>query len=210
LAVEDLFFKKGGGQTMERLHVFLEDIFCFFMALGDDRADLIVDQTGRIFTIIPMLSELSSQKDLFFFLTKGKGTQFFTHSPVADHFPCDFCRMLDIVTRPGRLLIQYQFLGRPSSHHDGDVVDKVVPRIGMFFINRKLLGETEGPASWDDGHLMDGVGTRKHPRDQRMAGLVVGGDPPLFQRNDHRFPLHPHENLVFGLFKIGHVDAVFS
>src|SRR4030042_3207047 len=111
---------------MEGSHIPLEDIFCFFITMGDNGPDLIIDQASRLFTIISVLSKLSSQKDLFLFLTEGQRAEFFTHPPFTYHFPGNLSGPLNVIAGPCRLTIQYQLLCHPSSHHNRDIVLEVV------------------------------------------------------------------------------------
>jgi hypothetical protein len=80
--------------------------------------------------------------------------------------------------------------------------------IDMTLVNRQLLGHPEGMATGDNGHLMDGIGTRRQLGYQGMAGLVIGGVLFLFVGDDHAATLRPHEHLILGLFELILADTL--
>ena len=52
--------------------------------------------------------------------------------------------------------------------------------------------------------LCSGIGVGQQHRDQRVAGLVDGGDPLLFVADDPRPALGAHEDLVLGDLEVDH------
>jgi len=110
---------------MKRGHVAIQDVLGLFVTLSDDLPDLVVDQSGRLFTVVPVSGKFPSEKDLFFLLSTSEG-------PILLLIP---------IRRPfswrSPWSVQYRFLRRssgapneflrgPPSHHDGDVVEEVV------------------------------------------------------------------------------------
>jgi len=80
--------------------------------------------------------------------------------------------------------------------------------IGMLFINRQLLCQTEGPAARDDRHLVDGIRSRQQPGNQGMTGFMIGRIALLLIADHHAPPLRAHEDLVLGEFEIRHVHLL--
>ena len=75
---------------------------------------------------------------------------------------------------------------------------EVLARVGVLVVDRELHGHAQRAAARDDRHLVERVGVGDLERDQRVSGLVVGGDLLLFVRDDQRLALDAHQDLVFG------------
>src|SRR6202011_4422622 len=82
-------------------------------------AHFLVDLYGGGFAVVPVLSNLASQEDLFFLLAEGQRTEF-THPPLADHLTCKCCGPLDIVARTCAHLFEEQLLSQTTPHQDGN------------------------------------------------------------------------------------------
>ena len=63
-------------------------------------------------------------------------------------------------------------------------------------------------AARNDGDLVDRVGVVAQERHQRVAGLVIRGDPLLFVGQQHRLALGAHQDLVLGQFEVVHRDLL--
>ena len=69
-----------------------------------------------------------------------------------------------------------------------DLVHQVVARVVVLLVDRQLLREAERHAARDDRDLVDRIGVRQQHGQQRVAGLVDGGDLLLVVGDDHRAP----------------------
>jgi len=55
---------------------------------------------------------------------------------------------------------------------------------------------------------VDRIGARRHRRNQRVTGLVVGSVLFLFVGKNHGPPLDAHHHLIFGHLEVGHHDEL--
>ena len=82
------------------------------------------------------------------------------------------------------------------------------PVVRVPVVERQLLREAERHAARDDRDLVDGVGAGEELRDQRVAGLVVGGVPLLLEADDHAAALGAHHHLVLRDLEVEHLDLL--
>ena len=115
--------------------------------------------------------------------------------------------MFDVASGTGGHLVEENLLSHATAVGDGQVGFQVFPSI-IVAIARQEDRDAESHAARDDRDLMDRVGVFAKKRDQRMTGLVVGGDPLLFVSQQHRLALCAHQDLVLGELEVEHGDLL--
>src|SRR5206468_404654 len=88
-------------------------------------------------------------------------------------------RLLDVALGSGGGLAVDELLGRATTEHAGDPTVEVLLRVAVALDVRRLERHAERVAARDDRDLADRVGTRREHPDQRVAGLVHRGPPPV-------------------------------
>ncbi len=71
----------------------------------------------------------------------------------------------------------------------------------ILIIGRQLHGQTKGPTTGDNRHLMDRVCVRQQPGHKCMACLMICRNFLFFLIDDHRPSFRAHHDLVFGHFQ---------
>ncbi len=77
---------------------------------------LLVNLSGRLFTVIPVLGDLPAKEYLLLLLAECKGTEFIAHPVITDHFSSKFGCPFDIVAGPCCLHIEDDLFRGPSTH----------------------------------------------------------------------------------------------
>ena len=83
---------------------------------------------------------------------------------------------------------------------------EVLARVVVLVVGGQLLGEAERAAARDDRHLVERIGAGQEIGHEGVAGLVVGDGLLLLLGDDHRAPLHAHQDLVLGVLEVDHLD----
>src|SRR5713226_1985469 len=206
LAVEGLALEQRAGERVELLDVLPEDLPGAGGGVHHDALDLRVDEERGGFAVVLGPSHLAPEEDVLLVLAEGERAELVGHAPLADHLARHLGRLLEVVAGTRGLLLENDLLGAAPAQQDGDPVDQVLPRVVVLVVERQLLGEPERAAARDDRHLVHGVGARQEVGDERVARLVVGDNALLGVRDDHRAPLHTHQDLVLGVLEVGHLD----
>ena len=77
----------------------------------DEPADLIVDQHRGVFAEVLPLADLAPEEDVLLAALEGHRAELLAHPPAADHSLDELGRLLEVVLRPGRPLVEDEFLG---------------------------------------------------------------------------------------------------
>ncbi len=187
---------------MEGAVMFDKDTLCRLVCVNHQAFYFVVNCFSGLFTVIPVLRKFTPQKYLFFFFAKHEGPQGFTHSPFTDHLSGHIRGAFNIIPGACRHVIENQFLGSSSTHQDCQITKEICAGVSMFFVNRKLLGQSERPPTGDNRHFVNRVGAGNHSGDKRMPCFMVCGVSFFFITDDHALALGPHHDLVFRLFEI--------
>ena len=70
----------------------------------------------------------------------------------------------------------------------------------------QLPSEPQRKSARHDGDFVDRISLRQELGNNRMTGLVISGIAALLFAHDSRFALGSHDNLVFRIFEILHLD----
>ena len=113
---------------------------------------------------------------------------------------------LEIVRGAGGHLVHEQLLGDAAAEQHRDHGEQPVAVLAVAVLGRQLHRHAERAAARDDGHLVHRIGLGQQARDDRVAGLVIGGVAALFLGHDHRAALGAHDDLVLGALEVVHLD----
>ena len=205
VGVQLLVLNKSLGKRVQDVDVCGKDGLGAFVAVVHEPLHFFINCNGRDFAVVLVLGDLTPKENLFFLYPKGKRTHTVTHAPLTDHLAGQFSCPFDIVAGTCGRVLENQLFRRSAAHVDVKIVDQVFPRIGVFFLHRKLLGNTQGHPAGNNRHLVNGISARKKLGHQRVAGLVVRGDFLFFVTDDHAAALGAHHDLVLGAFKVPHI-----
>src|SRR5690606_4074085 len=133
-------------------------------------------------------------------------TQGVGHAVAGDDVARDGGGALEVVGCAGRHLVHEDFFGDAATEQYGDGVEQTLFVHAVAVAFGQLHGDHQRPAARDDGDLVDRVGLGQQTRHEGMAGLVVGRVAALFFGHDDGAALGAHDDLVFGLFEVAHVD----
>src|SRR6185312_7657258 len=120
------------------------------VAVRDDTLYFFVDADGRLFAVIAMLGDLTSEKDLFVFFAEAQRTEF-AHAPLADHLPRHFGGALNVVAGAGSQLIEIDFLGDAAAHQDCQLVVAIGLAVIVLIVRLQLHRDTERHPAGNDG-----------------------------------------------------------
>src|SRR5436309_3272184 len=207
-AVDRLALEERLGHLVEHLEVAAQEELGALVGLEQDASHLGVDMDGGLLRVVDLLREVAAEEDLLLLLAEGHRAELVAHTPLAHHLARQLGGALDVVARPGGHAAEGQLLRRPPAEEDGELAEEMVLRVGVPVVERDLLRQAECHAARDDGHLVHRIGARHELRDQGVAGLVVGGDAPLLEADDHGAPLGTHHDFVLGDLEVVHGDPV--
>ena len=116
--VEGFLFQERLGHLVERLHVVLDELCGLLIGPGHDAAHLVIDLLGRQLTVVPVLSDLPSKEDLLLLFPKLRGPRLSLMPKSQTILRAKLGGPFDVVSRPGGLPVQDNFLGGPPAHED--------------------------------------------------------------------------------------------
>src|SRR2546425_9013306 len=161
LAVEGLALEQRAGEGVQLLDVLLDDLAGAGGALHHDPRDLGGDDERGLLAVVLRTRHLAPEEDVLLVLAEGPRPELVGHAPFAHHLAGHLRRLLEVVARARRLLVQHDLLGGAAAEQDGDAVGQVLPRVVVLVVQRELLGEAQRAPARDDGDLVDGVGARQ-------------------------------------------------
>src|SRR3989338_5907565 len=165
-SIENLLLEEFFRNLMKEMEIVPQDILCPQIALDYNAPDLGINLNGSALRIILLLGKISPEKDLFLFLAEGHRPQFFTHPPLTNHPVGKLRSFLNIVARAGRHTVQDQFLRYPTAEENREIIEQVLLGIGMLFVNRQLLGESQRHPAGENRNFVDRVGAREEVGNQ--------------------------------------------
>src|SRR5690606_26023600 len=114
---------------------------------------------------------------------------------------------LEVVRGAGGHLVHEDLFGNTAAEQHRNGVEQAIFIHAVAVVLGQLHGHPQRAAARDDGDLVHRVGLGQHLGHDRVPGLVVGGVLALFFGHDDRAALGAHDDLVLGLFEVGHVDG---
>ena len=103
-------------------------------------------------------------------------------------------------------LLEHKLFGHAAAEQDDQIIEQIFPGIGVLFVHRQLLRQTQGHAAGNDRHFVDRIGARQQLRHQGMPGFMIGRIALFFVADNHAAPLGAHHDLVFGQLQVEHLD----
>src|SRR5688572_479869 len=192
------------GDGLEVVPALADDPARRILALGDDAADLLVDQPRRVLRHVLALRDGVAEEDLLLVLVVAQRPELLAHAPLGDHAAGKVGRLHDVARGTGVevILAVDRLLGATAAERHGDA--RLAPLLGVAELVplRQVHGHAQRPAARDDRHLVQRIAARNLEADQRMAGLVVGGGELLLLGHDHGAALRTHHHLVLGVFEL--------
>ena len=133
-------------------------------------------------------------------------------TPAGDHHPGEPGRLLDVGGGAGGDLVPAEddLLGDAAAHHDGEARGHLLEAHRQLVALGQLHDHAERTAARDDRRLVDRIGRRDVEGADRVAGLVIGGEPLLVLGHDQRAALGAHHHLVLGVLELGHGDDALA
>src|SRR5205807_10020238 len=105
------------------------------VALLDNAPDLSVDLNARAPGIVYFLRKISSQKNLFLFLTESHRPELFAHAPFAHHPPRQIRRFFDIIPSARCYGLEHELFRDASAEQAYQPIYQILPAIGTPFIH---------------------------------------------------------------------------
>ena len=105
------------------------------VALLDNAPDLSVDLNARAPGIVYFLRKISSQKNLFLFLTESHRPELFAHAPFAHHPPRQIRRFFDIIPSARCYVLEHELFRDAPAEQDDQVIEQIFPGIGILFVH---------------------------------------------------------------------------
>ena len=171
LAREGLALERIGGEVVEALAV-----------LGEQRAGAPVRVPGQhhrrhVDVAAGPVGErvvAGGQRDR----RRSLGVERDAHAELADHLFADRVHARQVVDGARERGAEHLFLRRPAAEQGDDLLAQLVARLQVAVLLRRVGDEAERRAARDDAQYLRRIEAEKLAAD-RMAGLVVGDDPPL-------------------------------
>src|SRR5690606_10224028 len=103
-------------------------------------------------------------------------------------------------------LIHEHLFGDTAAKQYGNGVEQTLFVHAVAVAFRQLHGNAQCSATRNNGDLVNGVSFGQATRHQGVASFVIGRVATLFFGHDERTALGTHDDFVFGVFKVVHVD----
>ena len=179
------------------------------VAVVDDGLDLLVDHAAQLFAVTVRGAVISAEEHLFVAAEIHVADRL-AHAPFGDHLARDRAGALDVVARARRDVVDDDLFRRPAAEHHRDHVDQLA--LGDVAVVAVGAGEriARRLTSGDDGHLLHLVAIFEHLRDDRVTGLVIGGDALVGIGDDAALLLRAGDDLVDAFEDVLHDDDLAS
>ena len=149
-----------------------------------------------------------AEENLFLVVGIAQRAELVAESELGDHAPRPIGGLADVVAGAGGHVLgpEDQLLGdAPAERHrePGFELDLGIAVLVGFGQRHR---HAHGAAARDDGDLVQRIVFRHVQRDQRVPGLVIGGQALFVLGHHHAAPLGAHHDLVLRLLELGHGD----
>ena len=162
---------------------------------------------GRFVTELAGFVNLFSKKRMFLALAERDRTDPIAHPPPGNHSARECGRFFEVALSTGGKFIIDNLFGRPSTHcHCQVIMQTPFSNVQILFVRPKL-SDSQSATTRDNCDLVDLIDSRQEPSHQSVSGFVVSRHPASLLR-ELFFPLGPHQDPVFCLFKFECGDVV--
>src|SRR5690606_11063418 len=194
------------GHGMHLVGVVFDELARHGVLFVDDLADFGIDLLHGGLGDVPGLGHAATQEDLAFVLGIHHGPKRIGHAVTGDDVAGNGGGPFEDVGRAGGHLIHEDLFGDApaTQHHDHVQQSFLVHDVAVAF--GQLHGDAQRPAARNDGDLVHRVGLGQQLGHQSVTGFVVRSVAALFFGHDHGTALGAHDDLVFRLFEVAHLD----
>ncbi len=201
--VHGFFFEQGVGQQLKLVQVGMQDITHAFVGGIDNQPYLQVYLPGGLLPVVLAARQVPSQENMLSGAGVVDKAHFLAHAPLADHFARYVGGLHDIHGGSGGDIVKDHFLGQASAYAYRDMVQQFFAREMHLVLLRQVHGGSQiGRAARYNGDFMQRGGVFAEHAHQGVAGLMVGGQAPVFLVNTPAAPLLAPAHLVPGLFQL--------
>ena len=173
-----LLAQEHSGQGIELLLVGSQQIMDQFMLLSQQILNGGIDSGGGGVGIGSSLGQLIAQERLGLIQVEC-GQPDLAHAPAGDHAAGQPRRLDQVIFGPGGDVADGDLLSRtPAEEHSQPGQQVTIAQVVLVCLG-PLFRHAQGASSGDDGDLVNGVGRRQEPGDERVAGFVVGNHPAI-------------------------------
>ena len=204
-AVDGLVVEQGAGDGVEAAAVLAEQLHGPLLLVAQDPLDLVVDDPGGVLGVVPGVHEVLAQEDHALRAPRHRADGV-AHAPLADHLAGQLGVAHEVVGGAGGEVAVDEQLGAAAAHAHAQGVLDVLAGVDVALLHRQLLGDAEGHAGREDGHLVHRVGVLEHVGEHGVAALVVGDPLLLGLGEDHGLAALAHQHPVARRLEVGHGD----
>ena len=179
LALDRLALEQDLRDVVELLAVLGEDVARRLVRLLDDAPDLVVDLAGDLVGVVGLGGELAARKGWPWSWPNTRGPELLGHAEAHDHLLGGGGDLLEVVGRAGGDLVEDELLGGAAAQRHRHRVGQLRARGEELVLGGQRDRVAERLAARDHGDLVDRVGVVEVVGHERVAHLVVGGDPAL-------------------------------
>ena len=173
-------------------------------------ADLVVDLAGDLVGVVGLGGELAAEERLRVVVAEDARAEALAHAVAHDHRLRRRRDLLDVVRRAGRDLAEDDLLGGAAAERHRHRVGELRARREEAVLRRHRDRVAERLAAADDGDLVHRVGVLEVVADDRVAHLVVRGDPALLLAHDPGLLLRAGDDAHDPLFELVLADLALA
>ena len=204
LVRQGFMLQKSLGQCRMRFVIVVQPFINHLMRGLGKGSDFQVNDALRVRGVAGALAHAATQKHVLLLTGVTRRPQLRVITPLGDHVTDNVGRLLNVVAGPGGdvFLAEDQFFRDAAAEGHGQLRFQLNLRLAEHVAFRQGHGHAQGPATGDDGHLVDRVVLGHHDADDGVTGFVIGGQLLFFLGHDHGTALGTHQDLVLGAFEI--------
>src|SRR6478672_6091820 len=197
--VEGLLLEQLEDEVVEQVTVGVEGGVRLVVGRVDEGTDLLVDDARDLLGVVALVAHVAAEEDLAGALAELDGTDARGHAELGDHLAGHPGRLLDVVARARRRLVEDDLLGDAAAEGVRELVEDLVAGRGVLVVDRHDHRVAEGATAREDRDLRDRVGVVERRGDEGVTALVVGRDLALLGRHDACALLRTGDDAVDGL-----------
>ena len=123
-SIEGFVFEEGLGDKVELGPVFGQKFDGSSISVVNEQLDFGVDSLSRRLTVVAHPGNIPGEEDWFVAFSVLNHSQFFTHTPVADHLAGDAGGLLNVAMGPAGDVTKDDVLSHSTAHDDHEVVEQ--------------------------------------------------------------------------------------
>ena len=170
------------------------------VALLDDAADLVVDLARDLLRVVGLGAHLAAEERHVVVAAEDARAELLAHPEAHHHLLGGRGDLLDVVGGAGGDLVEDELLGGAAAHRHRDLLEQRLARGQVAVLGRQRDRQAERLAARHDRDLVHRIGVLEEVADERVAHLVVRGDPLLLLGEQARLLLgacdHAHDPLL--------------